>query len=153
MATQFSLATSFFSASPEQTKVFAKEFAKKVSLGTVVCLEGDLGSGKTTFSKAFISAFAGVEEDAVQSPTFVYQNTYPCSLGDLHHFDLYRLQNEHDFIELGFLDYINPKTICLIEWPCRVFPLLTSYILITIQYVNAEERLINIQSIEDAACL
>ena len=153
MPTQCSLATSFYSASAEQTKAFAKEFAKKVSIGSVICLEGDLGAGKTLFCKAFISAFAGVDEDAVQSPTFIYQNTYPCHQGELHHFDLYRLNNAQDFLDLGFFDYLNPYSISLVEWPCRIFSLLTSYILIKISYIGEKQRMIHIQSIEAPSCL
>ncbi len=153
MQTQCSLATSFYSASAEQTKAFAKEFAKKISTGSIICLEGDLGAGKTLFCKSFISAYAGIDEDSVQSPTFVYENTYLFPKGAVHHFDLYRLQNAQDFIELGFLDYLNSKSISLIEWPCRVFSLLPSYILITISYISQEERMINIQSIKAPTCL
>lgn len=153
MQSQLSLASSFFSTSPEQTAVFAKELAKKVSMGSIICLEGDLGAGKTTFSKAFIAALAGVDQDAVQSPTFIYQNSYTCPNGTLHHFDLYRLHQEQEFIELGFLDYFNHQSICLIEWPCRIRSLLKSFILIKIAYVSEEERMINIQFIEACPCL
>ena len=143
---------SFFSSSAEQTALFAKELSKNFSPGTILCLEGDLGAGKTTFSKAFIRAVAGVEEDAIQSPTFIYQNTYTTSNFSIHHFDLYRLQNEREFIEMGFLDSFNSDSICLIEWPCKITSLLESYLLITIRYISETERMINIEFIERTPC-
>lgn len=144
--------TSYISASPETTQALARQLAKQVPRGSIVCLEGDLGAGKTTFSKAFISAITGIEEDAIQSPTFVYQNSYPIIDGMIHHFDLYRLQNEQEFIELGFLDSFNPHSICLLEWPCKIFSMLESYLLVTFSYLSEEQREICIQHIHRVAC-
>lgn len=145
--------TSFLSSSPEHTRAIAKDLAKQVPFGTVICLEGDLGAGKTTFSKAFIASITGVEEDAIQSPTFIYLNSYEAHQGSLHHFDLYRLKNSDEFVELGFLDYVSQDSLCLIEWPCRLQSLLKSYLLVSMDYVSEHERKIQICFKEGGSCL
>lgn len=84
-----------------------------MSPGDVVCLEGDLGAGKTTFVKG-IAAFFGIDEEVVSSPTFVYLNLYDRYIA---HFDLYRLQSEEQFISMGFDEYFYPPHITFVEWP------------------------------------
>jgi tRNA threonylcarbamoyladenosine biosynthesis protein TsaE len=120
MMKQLNLPLSFISNSPEDTKEFAKEIAKQISSGDVLCLDGDLGAGKTTFSKAFISTLAKCSEDEVQSPTFIYLNIYSSELCKICHFDLYRIESDTSFEELGFLDYFDKDHICLVEWPSKL---------------------------------
>ncbi|MBM3193228.1 MAG: tRNA (adenosine(37)-N6)-threonylcarbamoyltransferase complex ATPase subunit type 1 TsaE [Chlamydiae bacterium] len=95
-----------------ELKAFAKEFAKTLSPGDVVCLEGDLGAGKTTFVKG-LASFFGIDEAVVSSPTFIYLNLYD----HIAHFDLYRLQAEEQFISMGFDEYFLPPYITCVEWP------------------------------------
>ena len=99
-------------ASDAHTKSFAKEFAADLLPGDVVCLQGDLGAGKTTFVKGIASYFE-IQEELVSSPTFVYLNQYDC----IAHFDLYRLQGEEQFLGMGFNEYFEPPYIALVEWP------------------------------------
>ncbi len=99
-------------SSEEETKSVAKEFAEKLCPGDVVCLEGDLGAGKTTFVKGIASYF-DIEEESVNSPTFIYLQQY----GNLAHFDLYRLKNEGEFLALGLDEYFAPPYISCVEWP------------------------------------
>jgi tRNA threonylcarbamoyladenosine biosynthesis protein TsaE len=101
-----------FLASEDETKLKALEFAAKLVPGDVVCLVGDLGAGKTTFTKGVVSFF-GISEDVVSSPTFVYMNLYD----DLAHFDLYRLVSEEQFLSMGFEEYFEKPYIALVEWP------------------------------------
>ncbi len=75
-------------------------------------MEGDLGSGKTTFVKG-IASFFGIEEELVSSPTFVYLNLYE----QIAHFDLYRLQAEEQFLSMGFDEYFVSPYIACVEWP------------------------------------
>jgi tRNA threonylcarbamoyladenosine biosynthesis protein TsaE len=101
-----------FLNSEEETKRLAKEFAKTLLPGDVVCLIGDLGAGKTTFTKGVASHF-GVSEDVVSSPTFVYMNLYD----NIAHFDLYRLASEEQFLSMGFDEYFEKPYIAIVEWP------------------------------------
>ena len=83
----------------------------------VITLDGYLGTGKTVFARAFISALGGGPE--VPRPTFTLLQTYQSEKGDLHHFDLYRLDGPDDVLELGLEDCLD-SGITLIEWPDRL---------------------------------
>lgn len=90
-----------------------------VQPGAVVCLHGDLGSGKTTIVKGIAKGFGGLREDEVNSPTFVYLNIYDGEK-PVYHFDLYRLNDPEDFFHLGFDDYLFSEGVCCIEWADRI---------------------------------
>ncbi len=101
------------SGSEENTKKIADEFAKLLKPGDVVCLNGDLGSGKTFFVKAVCVNF-GINE--VNSPTFAIVNEY-FGKKKIYHFDFYRLKNEEELMEIGFYEYLNDtEAITFIEW-------------------------------------
>lgn len=104
-----------------ETLQFGRDFARKVPAGAVLALYGDLGAGKTTLAKGFISALTSLPETEIQSPTFTYLNIYD---ERVFHFDLYRLKGENDFVEMGFTDFLSKEGICLIEWPERIEKLL-----------------------------
>lgn len=86
----------------------------------VLALWGDLGAGKTSFARGFISAAMGQLED-VPSPTFTLLQSYDTPSGEIHHFDLYRLNVPDDALELGIEDAFS-EGLCLIEWPDRLGP-------------------------------
>jgi len=95
---------------------FAKKFGQNLSKGDLVLLRGDLGSGKTTFVKG-LALSLGVDEDIVNSPTFVILNIYD-GMVKLYHMDLYRLESIDDFLESGLEEYLFPKDgVTVIEWP------------------------------------
>lgn len=101
------------------TFAFAYDFAARLAPGDVVCLSGGLGVGKTVFTKGVCAAL-GVE-DIVNSPTFTIVNEYKGADGtDVYHFDMYRLEDEDELIEIGFDDYLNSGALCLIEWPEKI---------------------------------
>lgn len=98
------------SNSAKQTEQIAFEYAKTLVKGDVVLLSGDLGAGKTAFTKG-VARYFGL--DGVTSPTYAYLNVY----GDfLYHYDCYRLSCGEDAERLGLTDYFNGDNICLIEW-------------------------------------
>ena len=100
----------YLSKSQKQTEEIAFEYAKTLNLGDVVILSGDLGAGKTAFTKG-VAKFFGF--DGVTSPTYAYLNVY----GDfIYHYDCYRLSCGEDAERLGLTDYFGGKNICLIEW-------------------------------------
>jgi tRNA threonylcarbamoyladenosine biosynthesis protein TsaE len=96
----------------EQTANLAQKLAVQLSLGDVIALKGDLGAGKTTFSKYLISSLLG-KETAVTSPTFQLLQIY----SNIYHYDLYRLRSQEEIYELGIEDALNGKNIVIIEWP------------------------------------
>ena len=95
------------------TKKIAYKLASKLKNGDIVILSGDLGSGKTKFVEGFLS-FWNVENE-ISSPTFTIVNEYSKEDLKIYHFDVYRLENEDEFLELGGLEYFD-KGISLIEW-------------------------------------
>ncbi|WP_409227671.1 tRNA (adenosine(37)-N6)-threonylcarbamoyltransferase complex ATPase subunit type 1 TsaE [Gudongella sp. SC589] len=97
----------------EETDTFGKRLGELVEAGDVICLNGDLGAGKTTISKS-VGLGLGVE-DYITSPTFTIINEYQGRL-PLYHFDVYRLNDGEDLYDLGVEDYFYGKGVCLIEW-------------------------------------
>ena len=100
----------------EQTYEFAKEFLKQITPPCVITLRGDLGAGKTAFTKALAKAM-GIKS-IVTSPTFTLMNEYDEGIFPLYHFDMYRIENIEDIYELGFFDYFNSQNALIVcEWP------------------------------------
>jgi tRNA threonylcarbamoyl adenosine modification protein YjeE len=109
-------------ADADATAALAARLAPLAAAGDVVALRGTLGSGKTTFARAFIAARAGRPIE-VPSPTFTLVQTYDVPGGAIWHFDLYRLERADDAVELG-IDEAFATGISLIEWPERLGALL-----------------------------
>lgn len=113
------MSQSLISQSPEETVIIGARYAKGLEVNTIVGLFGNLGSGKTQFVKGICQHFR--VRDIVNSPTFILMNQYkgydnfnkPLTI---NHFDLYRLKNHDELIELGIESYANQSSVCLIEW-------------------------------------
>ena len=101
----------------DETWAVARQFAAELKPGDIVCLEGDLGSGKTTFTQG-LAACLGAKR-AVTSPTFCLVVEHPTEKFLLVHMDLYRLESESDVIGIGWDDYIDRGAILAVEWPER----------------------------------
>ena len=121
---------SFEVNSVEETWKLAKKLAAELKPGDVVCLEGDLGAGKTTFTQGLAAAL-GVS-GRVNSPTFCIvqehrrQSTTVGGNRLLVHMDLYRLHDENDVIAIGWEDYLAQGAILVVEWPDRAGTLIPS---------------------------
>jgi tRNA threonylcarbamoyladenosine biosynthesis protein TsaE len=87
----------------------------------LLCLQGDLGAGKTTFVKGLAEGL-GFKPEEIQSPTFAYLNIHEHSSKafSIFHFDLYRLTSSQDFCAMGFEEYFYEPGLCCIEWPERI---------------------------------
>ncbi len=102
--------------SPKETIEFARGFARDLKPGTVLCLEGQLGSGKTTFIKGLAEGLGLKHPDQVKSPTFVLMHIYKARI-PLYHFDCYRLDSIEELENIGFQDFVNdPQAISCVEW-------------------------------------
>lgn len=130
----------FISHSAEETEKFAQELAKTLKAGDIILYEGDLGAGKTTFTKGIASAL-GITE-TVTSPTFALVNEYIGSI-PLFHFDLYRINSVDDLYAIGFFDYLDRGGIIAAEWSENIPELeneLENVVKVRIEKLSENER-------------
>ena len=136
--------------SMEETKIFASRFSKKLQKGQVIALNGDLGSGKTTFSQG-IAEGLGIEQH-VGSPTFKLVSEYVGEILKLYHVDCYRLNNADEFLNLGGENLLLPDDgITLIEWANVIQELLPEDVIEIVFYrIKGEpnKRLLKIRGVD-----
>lgn len=104
--------------SEEETFNLAKEMGNSQEPGSVICLSGDLGAGKTVFAKGLCDGLGVCEY--ISSPTFTIVNEYMGEKYPVYHFDMYRIEDESELIEIGYEEYISSDGVCIIEWPSNV---------------------------------
>jgi tRNA threonylcarbamoyladenosine biosynthesis protein TsaE len=109
--------------SAEETENFAADFACGVKAGDILCLSGDLGAGKTVFTRGLARGLGYTQ--GVTSPTFTLMNIYEGGRLTVYHFDLYRLSGEADLEGIGCEEYFDAGGVCVLEWPDKALPLLT----------------------------
>lgn len=134
----------YFSNNENDTLKVAKTFAKTLKPGDIVLLDGDLGAGKTVFTKGIVSELSGDEIIAV-SPTFVLVNVYNTK-PVVNHFDLYRIESVDELYAIGIEEYLYSDAISIVEWPNRapeIFP--ASAIKVYISKIDDEKRKIEIE--------
>lgn len=100
--------------SPEETFELGRKLGQEAKQGTIICLNGDLGVGKTVFTQGFAKGL-GIEE-SVNSPTFTIIQIYDEGRIPLYHFDVYRIGDYEEMYEIGYEDYFFGEGVCLIEW-------------------------------------
>lgn len=107
--------------SEEETRQLGKKLGLAAKGGELYCLNGDLGVGKTVFTKGFAEGL-GIDEH-ITSPTFTIVNVYKGRL-DFYHFDVYRIEDEDEMYEIGYEDYFFGDGVCLVEWAEKIPSLL-----------------------------
>ncbi len=130
------------SKSETATKKLASAIAGMLPQGGLVCLKGELGSGKTVFSKGF-AASLGVKEKDIKSPTYTFVRQYELARGGrLYHFDFYRIESLDELMETDLREILaQKKSWILIEWPERVAGVLPrAHVEVTFEYVDAHTR-------------
>jgi tRNA threonylcarbamoyladenosine biosynthesis protein TsaE len=137
----------FLTRGAEETQKLGADFAKKIlnprpeGCAVVVGLEGDLGSGKTTFLQGFAKGL-GIKEK-ILSPTFVIMKRFKMPRGNnFIHIDTYRINKPEEILEINFLDIIgNPKNIVAVEWPEKIKKYLPKdAIIIKFKFIEKEKR-------------
>ena len=110
--------TVYDSFTEEMTFEIGKKLGEKADKGEIICLEGDLGVGKTVFTKGFAEGL-DIEEN-IDSPTFTIVQEYTEGRLPLYHFDVYRIGDISEMDEIGYEDYFFGEGVCLIEWASRI---------------------------------
>lgn len=134
------------STSATETKLFGSNLAKELKANNIVAFLGDLGAGKTTLIKGIVMEIGGINEEEVSSPTFVYLNCYSTKI-PIFHFDLYRLKEARDFVDMGFLDYLYGGGIALIEWSDKILDILPKgSLIVELAHHSKDQRKITISN-------
>ena len=132
----------------DETRQVATAFAKSLKSPMVVLLNGDLGSGKTTFVKEVVKALGC--DDLVTSPTFTLLNTYNAKF-PIYHFDMYRLSSAEEASSVGFEEYFDKRTldgVCFVEWSENVEGLIGDVdFVVEIQKKGESERVFTIEGV------
>ena len=127
-------------ANEQEMRAFGARLLSVCDHGGVITLSGELGTGKTTLVRGALQSQGIVS--GVRSPTYTLIEYYPLQRFAVAHFDLYRLGDAEELEYLGYRDYLNPETLCLIEWPQRAAGYLSAVDLsIELDYDDAGRRL------------
>ena len=133
----------YLTNSPEQTEEVGAALSKVLSPGTVIAYRGDLGAGKTAFTRGLARGL-GVA-DPVTSPTYTIVNEYLGGRMPLFHFDMYRLHSSDDLWDIGWEDYLERGGICAVEWSENVADAMEDAITVTIEKLGEDSRRITIE--------
>ena len=139
----------FITHSPEETETLGEKLGKILSGGTVLAFRGDLGAGKTAFTRGLAR---GLDcRELVTSPTYTIVNEYLGGRLPLFHFDMYRLHSSDDLFDIGWDDYLERGGICAVEWSENVADAMEDPVTVTIEKLGETSRRITIEGSEKYA--
>ena len=137
--------------SPEETEKLGAALAEKLLPGTVIAYRGDLGAGKTAFTRGLARGLGCREQ--VTSPTYTIVNEYLGGRLPLFHFDMYRLSSADDLWDIGWEDYLDRGGVCAVEWSENVADAMEGAITVSIAKLDDTTRRITIEGGDDFADL
>ena len=141
----------FLTNSPEETEKVGAALGKILTPGTVLAYRGDLGAGKTAFTRGLAKGLGCGE--IVTSPTYTIVNEYLSGRMPLFHFDMYRLGSSDDLWDIGWEDYLERGGVCAVEWSENVDDAMEDAIYITIEKLGVDARRIAIEGGDNLADL
>ncbi len=141
----------YITNSPEETEAVGAALGKILTAGTVLAYEGDLGAGKTAFTRGLARGLGASEP--VTSPTYTIVNEYLSGRIPLFHFDMYRLSCADDLWDIGWEDYLDRGGVCAVEWSENVKDAMENPIRVCIEKTGEESRRITIEGGEKLADL
>ena len=139
----------FITHSPEETEALGEKLAKILTPGTILAYRGDLGAGKTAFTRGLARGLDCREQ--VTSPTYTIVNEYLGGKLPLFHFDMYRLRCADDLFDIGWDDYLERGGVCAVEWSENVWEAMENPITVTIEKIGDNSRRITIEGSEKHA--
>ena len=141
----------FLTNSPEETEKVGAALGKMLAAGTVLAYRGDLGAGKTAFTRGLARGLGYAEP--VTSPTYTIVNDYLGGRLPLFHFDMYRLASSDDLWDIGWDDYLERGGVCAVEWSENVDDAMENAVYVTIHKTGETSRKIVIEGGEYLADL
>ncbi len=129
--------------SPAETEKIGEALGRILPAGTIIAYRGNLGAGKTAFTRGLARGLGYTE--AVTSPTYTIVNEYLGGRLPLFHFDMYRLSSADDLWDIGWEDYLDRNGICAVEWSENVADALEGAMNVTIERLGEDERRITIE--------
>ena len=133
----------FITNSPAETEAVGEALGKRLQPGTVLAYRGDLGAGKTAFTRGLARGLGATEQ--VTSPTYTIVNEYLSGRLPLFHFDMYRLASADDLFDIGWEDYLERGGVCAVEWSENVEEALENAIFVTIEKTGEDSRRITVE--------
>ena len=132
----------FITNSPVETEAVGAKLAEQLTPGAVIAYRGDLGAGKTAFTRGLAKGLGATE--AVTSPTYTIVNEYLTGRMPLFHFDMYRLTSADDLFDIGWEDYLERGGVCAVEWSENVAEALEDPITVTLEKIGEDTRRITL---------
>ena len=137
----------FETNAPEETEALGQRLAPMLRPGTVIAFEGDLGAGKTAFTRGLARGLGAA--DRVTSPTYTIVNEYLGGRLPLFHFDMYRLGSADELFDIGWEDYLERGGICAVEWSENVREAMTDALVIRVEKTGENTRRITLEGVEN----
>ncbi len=141
----------FTTHSPLETERVGEALAKILTPGTVIAYTGDLGAGKTAFTRGLARGLGCTEQ--VTSPTYTIVNEYLSGRMPLFHFDMYRLASAEDLWDIGWEDYLDRGGVCAVEWSENVTEAMENAIWVRIEKLDGDSRRITMEGEMDFAAV
>ena len=133
----------FITHTPAETEAVGVALARSLYPGAVIAYRGDLGAGKTAFTRGLARGLGCTEQ--VTSPTYTIVNEYLSGKMPLFHFDMYRLGSADDLWDIGWEDYLERGGVCAVEWSENVEEAMEDAIFVTIEKLGDEDRRITVE--------
>ena len=133
----------FMTNSPAETEAVGEALGRVLQPNTVIAYRGDLGAGKTAFTRGLARGLGAGEP--VTSPTYTIVNEYLGGATPLFHFDMYRLGSEDELFDIGWEDYLDRGGICAVEWSENVADAMEDALWVTIEKLGDDARRITLE--------
>ena len=141
----------FITHSPEETERLGAALAQLLTAGDLIAYRGDLGAGKTAFTRGLARGL-GCRE-SVTSPTYTIVNEYLSGRLPLFHFDMYRLASSDDLWGIGWEDYLDRGGVCAVEWSENVEDAIEGAVWVTVESLGEDRRRITLEGEKDFAAI